>query len=81
MTLDSVFMSQRATDYVAAEVRAELGRQGRDQTWLAAQLDVSVMWISRRLRGLTEISVDDLVRIAECLNVPASQFLPALVVQ
>ncbi|GIH07345.1 hypothetical protein Rhe02_54120 [Rhizocola hellebori] len=70
-------MRQSTTEYVAAEVRAELGRQGHDNnTWLAAQLDVSEMWVSRRLRCVTEFSADDLVRVARVLGVPVSQFLP-----
>jgi len=70
-------MSQSTTHYVAAEVRAELGRQGHDYTWLARQLDVSVMWVSRRLRGLTEFTVDDLLRVAQVIGVEPSVLLPA----
>lgn len=76
MTLDDDIMSQSTTEYVAAEVRAELGRQGRDNAWLAKQLDVSEMWVSRRLRCITEFSADDLVRTAHALGVPAANFLP-----
>jgi len=70
-------MSQSTTQYVAAEVRAELGRQGHDNTWLARQLGVSDMWVSRRLRSITEFTADDLVRVAETLRVEPSQFLPS----
>lgn len=69
-------MSQSTTEYVAAEVRAELGRQGHDNTWLAAKLEVSDMWVSRRLRGVTEFSADDVIRVARALDRPASQLLP-----
>jgi hypothetical protein len=73
-------MSQSATEHVAAEVRAELARQGHDNTWLAGQLRVSEMWVSRRLRNITKFSVDDLTRVAAVLDVPVGQFLPAEVV-
>lgn len=69
-------MSQSASEHVAAEVRAEMGRQDRDNAWLAAKLDVSEMWVSRRLRCVTEWSVNDLVATAEALDVSPSQFLP-----
>lgn len=69
-------MSQSTTSYVAAEIRAEMGRQNHDKAWLARRLDVSEMWVSRRLRGVTEFSADDVVRVAEALDVPAAQFLP-----
>ena len=66
-------------DFIAAEVRAEMGRQDRTNSWLAAQLGVSEMWVGRRLRlnRETEISEDDLERIAGALNVPVATFLPA----
>ena len=69
-------MSQSTTSYVAAEVRAEMGRQDRDNAWLAKQLDVSEMWVSRRLRGKIRFSADDVVRVAAALDVPPAQFLP-----
>lgn len=68
-------MSQNPTHSVAAEVRAELGRQGRNRSWLAEQLDVSDMWVSRRLRGQTRFTEDDLRRVAEALGVSAADLL------
>lgn len=69
-------MSQSATEDVVAEIRAELGRQDRTKAWLAAQLGVSEMWVSRRLRSETKLTVEDLHGIAKALGVPASQFVP-----
>lgn len=68
-------MSQNPSQSVAAEVRAELGRQERSGTWLASELGVSEVWVSRRLRGITKFTVDDLVRVADVLDVPASDLL------
>jgi antitoxin component HigA of HigAB toxin-antitoxin module len=70
-------MSQNPTSDVAAEIRAELGRQDRNKAWLAAELGVSEMWVGRRLGERTAITTDDLERIAGALGVPAAQFLPA----
>jgi len=72
-------MSQSTTQYVAAEVRAEMGRQGRDGQWLAAKLGVSDMWVSRRLRCITEFSADDLVKVAEALAIEPAKLLPVSV--
>lgn len=69
-------MSQSTTSYVAAEVRAELGRQGHDKAWLARELGENEMWVGRRLRGVINFSADDVVRIARALDVSPAQFLP-----
>lgn len=53
---------------VAAEIRAILARRGWKGSTLAARLDVSEMWVSRRLRGAKAIDVDDLERIADALG-------------
>lgn len=68
-------MSQNPTPDVAAEVRAELGRQGHDNRWLAGQLGVSEMWVSRRLRGKTRLTVDDLHQVAAALGITAVDLL------
>lgn len=64
-----------SSETVAAEVRAELGRQQLSATELAARLGVTPMWLSRRLRGLTALTIDDTVRIAEALDVDPCRFL------
>lgn len=72
-------MSQNPTHSVAAEVRAELGRQGHTNAWLAEQLGVSEMWVSRRLRGLTRFTEDDLKRIGNALAIPPADLLRPVV--
>lgn len=69
-------MRQSLADTVAARVRAEMASQQRKAQSLAADLRVSEMWVSRRLRGQIEISLSDLERIADALGVPVEQFLP-----
>lgn len=71
-------MRKPLADHVAAEVRAELAR--RSMTWaqLAAALQKSEMWVSRRLRegAPQEISLTELEGIAGVLDLPATEFLP-----
>lgn len=62
-------MTQSLTETVAAEVRAELGRQRKSGAWLALQLGVSDAWVSRRISGSMPMSVEDLERIADVLEV------------
>lgn len=59
---------------VAAEIRAELGRQRITQAALADKLGVSRPYLSRRLSGETPLSVGDVAAIAELLGVAVSTF-------
>jgi transcriptional regulator with XRE-family HTH domain len=60
---------------VAAEIRAILARRGWKQSQLAERLGVHEMWVSRRLRGVNAISVDDLERIAAALGMKPVELL------
>lgn len=65
---------------VAAEVRAEMARQGVSQTALAERLGWPQPRLSRRLTdGKTAVpfEVAELVAVADALDVPVIQFLPA----
>lgn len=66
---------------VAAEVRAELGRQGMSQQKLADRLGWTQVRLSRRLStGETSpvpFSVGELQNVADALGVPVTTFLPA----
>jgi len=66
---------------IAAEVRAELARQGLTQQQLADRLGVRQWWVSRRVaedgsRRPVAITAAELVLIAGALRVPVGQFLP-----
>lgn len=61
---------------VAAAVRAELARAGRNQQSLAAHLHLSQPAVSRRLSGAVSFSIDELVAIAAYLEVEVSLFVP-----
>lgn len=54
---------------VAANVRAELARKGITQSDLAAKLNKSQPFISRRLSGRVAFDVADLASIATVLDV------------
>lgn len=64
-------------EVAAAEVRAELARQQISQSRLALALGMTEVSMSRRLRAQTPFDVNELVAIAEFLQVPVSRFLPA----
>lgn len=70
-------MSGRLADYVASQLRAEMGRQELTNEQLAARLGVSDMWVSRRKARKTQISIGDIERLAEALGVPVDYFYPA----
>lgn len=68
--------SDSLSDYAAGEIRATLARRriaGKD---LAQQLGVSRSWVSYRLTGTTEITLNDLERIARALDVPIADLIP-----
>lgn len=56
-------------DLAAAEIRAIAARKSVSNTALAARLGVTPMWLSRRLRGLTPMTLDDVAAICEALDV------------
>jgi transcriptional regulator with XRE-family HTH domain len=68
--------TQTPSEIAAAEVRAELARQRIPQSALAYVLKMSEVSISRRLRGETPFDVNELVAVAEFLNLPITRFLP-----
>lgn len=72
-------MSRTATSlsaYAAEEVRVLLVRRQMKQTELATRLGVTEMWLSRRLRGVQSLSLDELAQIAEVLGVYPTDLLP-----
>lgn len=62
---------------VAAAVRAELARQQRTATDLAAVLGVTPHTAGRRLAGVTPFNVVEIMRIAAWLDVPTQTLLPS----
>ena len=68
--------TQTLSDYAAGEIRAILARRRSTGKELAETLGVSRSWISYRLTGTTEITLNDLERIARALDVDIADLLP-----
>lgn len=70
--------SKRLTlsEHVAREIRAEMGRQQVRNAGLAELLGVSEMWVSRKLRGITPLTLAEVEQLAEVLEVEVSALLP-----
>jgi transcriptional regulator with XRE-family HTH domain len=61
---------------IAAEVRAEMARQGRKQRQLAAVIDNVQPIVSLKLRGERSFRAEELRAIATWLGVPIGQLMP-----
>lgn len=62
---------------IAAELRAELGRQNRSRRWLADQIGQSHVTVSRWVNGDGPMSFDALDAICEALGVSVGDLLKA----
>lgn len=62
---------------VAAEVRAEVGRQQLTHRGLAELLGLSQPQVTKRLNGVLPFDTAELDRVADVLGVPVDQFLVA----
>lgn len=60
-------------EVIAAEVRAELARQGLSQSALAGMLGWSQVTVSRRLRSAGQFTVGELEQVSQALNVSLSE--------
>lgn len=69
-------MSESLADHVATQLRVEMARQAINALALAGRIGVSEMWVSRRMRGKTQVTMADLERIAVALDVPLTTFVP-----
>lgn len=66
------------TSRIAAELRADLGRSGKRQSVIAKSMEVSDDWLSRRLRGVIAINLDELDAICTGIGErPMAQVLDA----
>lgn len=67
-------MANSPSESIAAEVRAEMARQRRTSTDIAAEIGMSLTTFSRKLRGDYPFDVTELGRIAEALGVSPMAF-------
>jgi transcriptional regulator with XRE-family HTH domain len=70
-------MTQPLTETVAAEVRAHLARRNISRSIAAEHIGISRTLLWNRLRGESPFTVTELEKLAELLEVPVTQFLPA----
>lgn len=64
---------------VAAEVRAAIARDGRTSAEVAHAANISRAGLSRKTRCETSFTVDELVRIANTLDIDAGSLIAAAV--
>lgn len=57
------------TRSVGLQLRAEIVRSGKSARGVAADLKKSHVWLARRLRGETPLTVEDVVLIAGAIGV------------
>lgn len=69
-------MTQPLADFVAAQMRAEMARRLMSAAELGRKIGVDETWVRRRMRGQYAITMSDLERIADGLDVPVAQFIP-----
>lgn len=73
--MSTTVTADRAREACAAEVRATLARKRISGVRLAAMIDRSQVYVSRRLRGEVPFDVVDLALIADALGVKQSSLL------
>ncbi|MDR6117229.1 transcriptional regulator with XRE-family HTH domain [Aeromicrobium sp. SORGH_AS981] len=66
-----------AASHAAAELRAEMARQGKRKNDLAGALGVTAHTAARRFHGDVPLDVAELVCVAEWLGVPVERFYSA----
>lgn len=81
MTIDGMALANLAKvdtlgDRVATEILTALARRRQSQAALARAMGVPAMWVSDRLTGKTQLTLNDLERIAETLEVSAADLVP-----
>ena len=67
---------EATSSHVAAEVRAEMARQGLTQTDLGNCLDIAPHTAGRRFRGEVAYDLIELTQVAAWLGVPLARLLP-----
>lgn len=76
MKLVNVRSVETLADRVAVEIVAHLARRGHSRAALARALDKSPMWVSERLSGKVQLTINDVALIADALGVGVVDLLP-----
>lgn len=69
-----MFHTEQAREQVAAEIRAQMGRLKISAKDLAESTGVAPATLSRKLNAKAGFTVEELVKIARVLGVPAATF-------
>jgi DNA-binding Xre family transcriptional regulator len=64
---------------VAAQIRSVLAVRRMRQSALAARMGVTEVWLSRRLREVQALSLDDVERICEALRVKPADLIASAI--
>ena len=65
-----------AREYIAAEARAALARDGRSAAQLAEAAGIPRSSLSKKLRGLVSFTVEEVVAIAVALDIDPAALVP-----
>lgn len=71
-----MFRSEQARAYIAAEVRAAMGRAHVTSKSLSDEAKISTAALSRKINGKVGFTTDELLRVASVLKVDPATFLP-----
>lgn len=79
MTTQTTKSAPSASRRIAAEIRAELGRQSMSGRRLAVSMGVSYAWLNRRIGSdaTVDLTFEDVDRIASVLKVPTGRIIAA----
>jgi transcriptional regulator with XRE-family HTH domain len=69
----STALREAANDYVAEELRAEMGRKRISMSELARRMDVEHTWLYKRLTGTIPLRFGEVFEIANLLDLPLDQ--------
>jgi transcriptional regulator with XRE-family HTH domain len=75
-TMSGAHIEPDLPTHVRGEIRAQLARMGVTRFQLAARMDVSADWISRRLAGSVGATLEDVQKIADGLGIDVRTLLP-----
>lgn len=69
MSLETIARLDTLDARVAMEIKLLLTKRGQNQAALARAMKVPPMWVSDRLRGRVQWTLNDLARIADALDI------------
>lgn len=68
-------MTKTSTRTAGANIRAEMARRQVTQTEMAQHLGITQPALSKRIRGIVPLNIDELAAIADRLEVPLDAIL------